>query len=62
MGTAFNNAMPKKSQPSLTADEIAEKASRGEDISACFTNRFKVVKPSSGERSKRKPRLKRKAG
>jgi hypothetical protein len=28
-----------------SADEIAEKASRGEDISAYFSNRFTVVKP-----------------
>jgi hypothetical protein len=29
----------------LTADEIAEKASRGEDVSAYFTNKFTVVRP-----------------
>jgi hypothetical protein len=29
----------------LSADEIAEKASRGEDVSASFTNKFKVVRP-----------------
>ena len=28
-----------------TADEIAEMASRGEDISAYFTNKFTVVRP-----------------
>ncbi|HWY49350.1 MAG TPA: hypothetical protein VNX70_18325 [Bryobacteraceae bacterium] len=28
-----------------TADEIAEIASRGEDVSAHFTNKFAVVKP-----------------
>jgi hypothetical protein len=28
-----------------TADKIAEMASRGEDISAYFTNKFTVVKP-----------------
>ncbi|HMF75880.1 MAG TPA: hypothetical protein VK604_09495 [Bryobacteraceae bacterium] len=28
-----------------SADEIAEKASRGENISAYFTNKFTVVKP-----------------
>ena len=28
-----------------TADEIAAKASRGEDVSAYFTNKFTVVKP-----------------
>jgi hypothetical protein len=29
----------------LTADEIAEMASRGEDVSSYFTNQFKVVRP-----------------
>jgi hypothetical protein len=28
-----------------TADEIAEMASRGEDVSRYFTNRFTVVRP-----------------
>jgi hypothetical protein len=28
-----------------TADEIAERASRGEDVSAHFTNKFTVVRP-----------------
>ena len=37
--------MPKTSRTSLSADEIAEKASRGEDISAYFTNKFTVVRP-----------------
>ena len=37
--------MPKTSKTSLSADEIADKASRGEDISAYFTNKFTVVKP-----------------
>ena len=37
--------MPKTSKPPISADEIAEKASRGEDISAYFTNHFTVVKP-----------------
>ena len=36
--------MPKKSRVSPTADEIAEMATRGEDISAYFTNKFTVVK------------------
>jgi uncharacterized DUF497 family protein len=40
-----SKAMPKTSKPALSADEIAEKASRGEDVSAYFTNRFTVVKP-----------------
>src|SRR5437588_9151474 len=37
--------MPRTSSKRLSADEIAEKASRGEDISAYFTNRFTVVRP-----------------
>ena len=37
--------MPKTSKTGLSADEIAEKASRGEDVSAYFTNRFTVVRP-----------------
>lgn len=37
--------MPKTRKRPLSADEIAEKASRGEDISAYFTNKFTVVKP-----------------
>ncbi len=38
--------MPKTSRRTPSADEIAEKASRGEDISAYFTNRFTVVRPT----------------
>lgn len=37
--------MPKTSKPKVSADEIAEKASLGEDISAYFTNKFTVVRP-----------------
>jgi hypothetical protein len=37
--------MPKTSKPEPTADQIAEMASRGEDISAHFTNKFTVVRP-----------------
>jgi len=37
--------MPKTSRKTRTADEIAELASRGEDISAYFTNKFTVVRP-----------------
>ncbi len=40
--------MPKTSKAKSTApsaDEIAEKASRGEDVSAYFSNNFTVVKP-----------------
>jgi hypothetical protein len=36
--------MPKTSKTTPSADEIAEKASRGEDVSPYFTNRFTVVK------------------
>jgi hypothetical protein len=37
--------MPKTSKTALSADQIAEKASRGEDVSAYFTNKFTVVRP-----------------
>jgi len=37
--------MPKTSNTMPTADEIAEMASRGEDVSACFTNKFTVCRP-----------------
>ena len=37
--------MPKTSKVRVSADEIAEKASRGEDVSAYFTNEFTVVRP-----------------
>ena len=37
--------MPKTSRTPPSAEEIAEKASRGEDISAYFTNQFTVVRP-----------------
>jgi hypothetical protein len=37
--------MSKKSKKTATADEIAGMASRGEDISAYFTNKFIVVRP-----------------
>ena len=37
--------MPKMSKPKPTADEIAAMASRGENISAHFTNKFTIVKP-----------------
>jgi hypothetical protein len=33
------------SRTSRTADEIVERASRGEDVSAYFTNKFTVVRP-----------------
>ena len=37
--------MPKTSRKTPTADEIAEMASHGEDISAYFTNKFTAVRP-----------------
>ena len=37
--------MPRASRTVPTADEIAEMASRGEDVSAYFTNKFTVVRP-----------------
>lgn len=37
--------MSKTSNTTPSADEIAEKASRGEDISMYFTNKFTVVNP-----------------
>ncbi|MGO9275905.1 MAG: ribbon-helix-helix protein, CopG family [Terriglobia bacterium] len=37
--------MSKTSRTAPSADEIAEKASRGEDISSYFTNKFTVVRP-----------------
>ena len=37
--------MPRARKTTLSADEIADKASRGENVSAYFTNRFTVVKP-----------------
>jgi hypothetical protein len=37
--------MPKTSKSKISADEIAVKASRGEDVSSYFTNKFTVVRP-----------------
>ena len=37
--------MPTTSKTELTADDIAAKASRGEDVSAYFTNKFTAVRP-----------------
>ena len=37
--------MPNKSRPSPAADEIAEMATRGEDVSKFFTSQFTVVRP-----------------
>jgi len=41
-----NGVMSKTSKKSATADEIAEMASRGEDVSRYFTNKFTVVRPA----------------
>jgi uncharacterized DUF497 family protein len=40
-----SKVMPKTYRIIPSADEIAEKASRGEDVSAYFTQKFTVVKP-----------------
>jgi ribbon-helix-helix CopG family protein len=37
--------MPKSFKKAPTADEIADMASRGEDVSRYFTKKFAVVKP-----------------
>jgi hypothetical protein len=37
--------MPNKPKPKISPDEIAERATRGEDISSFFTNNFTVVRP-----------------
>ena len=37
--------MPKTSSKPVAAEEIAEMADRGQDISAHFTNQFTVVRP-----------------
>ena len=37
--------MPKTSNPIPSADRIAELATRGEDVSVYFTNKFTVVRP-----------------
>lgn len=37
--------MPKTSKRRISPDEIAEKASRGEDVSSYFTNKFTVIRP-----------------
>jgi ABC-type microcin C transport system duplicated ATPase subunit YejF len=37
--------MPNKSKPSLSADQIADMATRGEDVSMFFSNQFTVVRP-----------------
>lgn len=37
--------MRRTSKNKVSADEIAEKATRGEDISSYFTNKFTVIRP-----------------
>ncbi len=37
--------MPTKSRPTASAEEIAEMATRGEDVSKFFTGQFTVVRP-----------------
>lgn len=37
--------MPKTPKATRSAEEIAEMATRGEDVSAYFTNKFTVVRP-----------------
>lgn len=37
--------MPKTSKTTRSAEEIAEMATRGEDVSAYFTNKFTAVRP-----------------
>lgn len=37
--------MARTSKTNVSADAIAAKASRGEDVSAYFTNKFNVVRP-----------------
>jgi hypothetical protein len=38
--------MPKTSKPKVTAERVAEMASRGEDVSPYFSNQFTVVRPA----------------
>jgi hypothetical protein len=45
MSTGTSPFMPTTSKAKLTADDIVDKASRGEDVSAHFTNKFTVVRP-----------------
>ncbi len=37
--------MPSKSKPKIDAEEIAERGSRGEDVSSFFTGKFTAVRP-----------------
>jgi len=38
--------MPKTLRATASADEIADRATRGEDVSSYFTNKFTVVRPA----------------
>jgi hypothetical protein len=40
-----SRVMPRTSKKTMPADAIAEKASRAEDISGYFTNKFTAVRP-----------------
>lgn len=40
--------MRETSKSGESADRIAENATRGEDVSAHFTNKFQVVRPTHG--------------
>ena len=37
--------MPSKSKPKIGAEEIADRSSRGDDISSFFTGKFTLVRP-----------------
>src|SRR5271169_1970656 len=41
-----SKAMPNTFRQPATADQIAERASRGQDVSAYFTGKFTVVRPA----------------
>ena len=42
--------MPNKSKPKIGAEEIADRASRGEDVSSFFTGDYRSQTDSPGER------------
>jgi len=44
-GNKTRKAMPTTPKVKVSAEEIAERATRGENISAYFTNKFTVVRP-----------------
>ncbi len=48
--------MPKTSKTMPTAEKIAKMASRGEDVSAYFTNKFTVFRPVRRRKSRAKKR------